>query len=117
MGLALDLCGAPAHLAAARSRFHASAPLRAYGLLDVEEPERPFLSRSLRVPDRLLAHLLGDDTPDAALHGLLHPLPRRCRTASASPACWRTGCARTRRSPPTCANTARATASPRSPRR
>ncbi|OQR60984.1 AAA family ATPase [Streptomyces maremycinicus] len=75
VGLALELCGAPAHRAAARARFHSSAPLRAYGLLDVEEPERPFLSRSLRVPDRLLAHLLGDDTPDAALHGHLHPLP------------------------------------------
>lgn len=75
VGLALELCGAPAHLAPARARFHSSAPLRAYGLLDVEEPERPFLSRSLRVPDRLLAHLLGDDTPDAALHGHLHPLP------------------------------------------
>ncbi|GGR73555.1 ATPase AAA [Streptomyces humidus] len=75
VGLALDLCGTPAHLAPARARFHASAPLRAYGLLDVEEPERPFLSRSLRVPDRLLGHLLGDDTPDPALHGRLHPLP------------------------------------------
>ncbi|MGW0942508.1 AAA family ATPase [Streptomyces sp. NPDC002623] len=75
VGLALDLCGAPAHLAAARARFHASAPLHAYGLLELEEPERPFLSRLLRVPDRLLAHLLGDDTPDAALHGLLHELP------------------------------------------
>ncbi|MEV1065179.1 ATP-binding protein [Streptomyces sp. NPDC050263] len=75
VGLALDLCGAPAHLAAARARFHSAAPLRAYGLLDVEDPERPFLSRPLRVPDRLLAHLLGDDTPDAALHGFLHELP------------------------------------------
>lgn len=75
VGLALELCGVPAHLAAARARFHSSAPLRAYGLLDVEEPERPFLTRLLRVPDRLLAHLLGDDTPDAALHGHLHPLP------------------------------------------
>ncbi|MFI6034143.1 AAA family ATPase [Streptomyces sp. NPDC051315] len=74
-GLALDLCGAPAHHAPARGRFHPSAPLPALGLLDVEEPERPFLSRSLRVPDRLLAHLLGDDTPDAALHGHLLPLP------------------------------------------
>ncbi|MFJ9739565.1 ATP-binding protein [Streptomyces sp. NPDC101166] len=74
-GLALDLCAVPAHLAAARARLHAGAPLRALGLLEVEEPERPFLSRSLRVPDRLLGHLLGDDTPDAALHGHLHPLP------------------------------------------
>ncbi|KUN75913.1 ATP-binding protein [Streptomyces griseoruber] len=75
VGLALELCGAPAHLAPARARFHASAPLSALGLLEIEEPERPFLSRSLRVPDRLLAHLLGDPTPDASLHGHLHPLP------------------------------------------
>ncbi|MER6536328.1 AAA family ATPase [Streptomyces sp. 900105755] len=75
VGLALDLCGAPAHLAAARARFHPAAPLTALGLLTVEEPERPFLSRSLRVPDRVLAHLLGDDTPDAALTGHLRELP------------------------------------------
>ncbi|MFH8532777.1 ATP-binding protein [Streptomyces tendae] len=75
VGLALDLCGVPAHMATARSRFHASAPLRALGLLEVEEPERPFLTRSLRVPDRIVGHLLGDDTPDAALLGLLLPMP------------------------------------------
>ncbi|MFE9092884.1 ATP-binding protein [Streptomyces sp. NPDC007264] len=74
-GLALDLCGIPAHLAAARARFHLSAPLCGLGLLTVEEPERPFLGRSVRVPDRLVAHLLGDDTPDAALLGHLHPMP------------------------------------------
>ncbi|WP_079030732.1 ATP-binding protein [Streptomyces ambofaciens] len=75
VSLALELCGVPAHLAAVRARFHASAPLRALGLLEVEESERPFLSRSLRIPDRLAGHLLGDDTPDAALLGRLHPLP------------------------------------------
>ncbi|MFI5684854.1 ATP-binding protein [Streptomyces sp. NPDC051636] len=75
VALALDLCGIPAHSAGARARLHASAPLSALGLLTVEEPERPFLSRSLRVPDRPAAHLLGDDTPDAALAGHLHPLP------------------------------------------
>ncbi|MEV0736825.1 ATP-binding protein [Streptomyces sp. NPDC050549] len=73
-GLALDLCGIPAHDAEGRARFHPTAPLSALGLLTVEEPERPFLSRSLRVPDRIVAHLLGDDTPDAALAGHLHPL-------------------------------------------
>ncbi|MEU5308028.1 ATP-binding protein [Streptomyces sp. NPDC021562] len=70
-GLALDLYGVPAHLAAARARFHPTAPLTALGLLTVEEPERPFLSRSLRIPDRVLAHLLGDDTPAPELSGLL----------------------------------------------
>jgi hypothetical protein len=73
-GLALDLCGVPVHSAAARSRFHPSAPLLAFGLVTVEEPERPFLSRSLRVPDRVIAHLLGDDTMDAALDGTVRPL-------------------------------------------
>ncbi|MFC8067295.1 ATP-binding protein [Streptomyces sp. NPDC057293] len=75
VSLALELCGVPAHLAAARARFHASAPLRSLGLLEVEEPERPFLTRSLRVPDRLVGHLLGDDSPDAALLGLLPAMP------------------------------------------
>ncbi|MGW6408557.1 ATP-binding protein [Streptomyces vinaceus] len=73
-GLALDLCGLPVHLAWARARFHPSAPLCALGLIEVEEPERPFLSRTLRVPDRLVAHLLGDDAPDAALARHVRPL-------------------------------------------
>ncbi|MFS8200434.1 ATP-binding protein [Streptomyces sp. CWNU-52B] len=73
-GLALDLCALPVHFAAARARFHSSAPLTALGLLVVEDPERPFLSRSLRVPDRLIAHLLGDSTLDPALAGHVHRL-------------------------------------------
>ncbi|MFF8731268.1 ATP-binding protein [Streptomyces sp. NPDC015171] len=75
-GLALDLCAVPAGSAPARARLHPGAPLRALGLLEVEEPERPLLSRVLRVPDRLAAHLLGDDTPDPALSGHLRALPR-----------------------------------------
>ncbi|MGW0846926.1 ATP-binding protein [Streptomyces sp. NPDC002787] len=74
VGLALDLCGLPVHLARARARFRPSAPLSALGLLTVEDPERPFLSRGLRVPDRLVAHLLGDDTLDAELVGHVRPL-------------------------------------------
>ncbi|MGW1674710.1 ATP-binding protein [Streptomyces sp. NPDC002324] len=74
VGLALDLCGLPVQLAGARARFLPSAPLSALGLLTVEEPERPFLGRELRVPDRLVAHLLGDDTMDAALAGHVRPL-------------------------------------------
>ncbi|WP_436800842.1 ATP-binding protein [Streptomyces avermitilis] len=77
-GLALDLCGLPAHHAEARARFHPSAPLAALGLVVVEEPERPFLSRSLRVPDRLIAHLLGDEALDPALSGHV----RRLRAAA-----------------------------------
>ncbi|MFI2040858.1 ATP-binding protein [Streptomyces bottropensis] len=74
VGLALDLCGLPVQLARARARFLPSAPLSALGLMTVEEPERPFLGRELRVPDRLVAHLLGDDTMDAALAGHVRPL-------------------------------------------
>jgi hypothetical protein len=83
IGLALDLCGAPVHMAHARARFHPGAPLSALGLLTVEEPERPFLSRSLRVPDRLVAHLLGDDTPDAALDGHIRVLPEPAQPQAA----------------------------------
>lgn len=75
VGLALDLCGTPAHLPGARARFHPSGPLRALRLVTVEDADRPLLTRSLRVPDRITAHLLGDDTPDAALLGLLRALP------------------------------------------
>ncbi|MFE7993907.1 ATP-binding protein, partial [Streptomyces shenzhenensis] len=84
-GLALDLCGLPVHLAEARARFHPSAPLTALGLLTVEEPELPFLSRSLRVPDRLVAHLLGDDTLDAALVGSVRPLDSPSSALLSSP--------------------------------
>ncbi|MFE4451937.1 ATP-binding protein [Streptomyces sp. NPDC056796] len=75
VALALDLCGVPTHSAGGRARFHPAARLLARGLIEVEDPERPFLSRSLRVPDRVVAHLLGDDTPDPALDGTVRLLP------------------------------------------
>ncbi|MGW1173771.1 ATP-binding protein [Kitasatospora sp. NPDC002543] len=71
IGLALDLCGLPA-AGAGRFRFSTRAPLIAGGLLEITEPDRPLLSRTLRVPDRVTAHLLGDDEPDGALAGLAH---------------------------------------------
>ncbi|GAA1304644.1 ATP-binding protein [Saccharothrix xinjiangensis] len=71
-GLALRLCGLPEAHAAGRARLDPSAPLPAGGLLVVEDRERPFLSRSLRVPDRVVDHLLGGDRPDAALTGVAH---------------------------------------------
>ncbi|WP_413104807.1 ATP-binding protein [Streptomyces sp. Inha503] len=73
IGLALGLCGLSAADAAARSRLSPQAPLQAGGLLLVEEPDRPFLARALRVPDRVTAHLLGDDTPDPRIVDLLAP--------------------------------------------
>jgi hypothetical protein len=61
VGLALRLCGIPEASASGRARLDADAPLIASGMLVVDADERPFLSRSLRVPDRVVNHLLGDD--------------------------------------------------------
>ncbi|MFJ9846963.1 ATP-binding protein [Kitasatospora sp. NPDC101155] len=71
VGLALELCGLPG-AGAGRFRFSTRAPLMAGGLLEISEPERPLLTRTLRVPDRVTAHLLGDDEPDGTLAGLAH---------------------------------------------
>ena len=44
--------------------------------MQVDDVDRPFLTRALRVPDRVAAHLLGDDAADPALVGLLtDPVP------------------------------------------
>ncbi|MEV8325565.1 AAA family ATPase [Kitasatospora sp. NPDC056731] len=70
IGLALELCGRSG-AGAGRFRFTAQAPMIAGGLLEITEPERPLLSRGLRLPDRVTAHLLGSDEPDGALRGLV----------------------------------------------
>jgi hypothetical protein len=67
IGLALRLCGMPEAAAAGRSRLDAAGPLVSAGLLTIEDHDRPFLSRTLRVPDRVVGHLLGDDRPDPDL--------------------------------------------------
>lgn len=74
IGLALGLCGVPAASAPARTRLCVDGPLSVRGLLLVEEGERPFLGRSLRVPDRVTAHLLGADAVAPELADLLHPV-------------------------------------------
>ena len=73
IGLGLELCGASPWWAEARGVLSAEAPLLTADLLVVEEPERPYLTRSLRVPDRVAAHLLGDDRPDPTVAELLRP--------------------------------------------
>ncbi|MDA3642869.1 ATP-binding protein [Saccharopolyspora indica] len=77
-GLALELCGTPS-AGDGRFRFAAGAPLVSGGLLEVQEADRPFLSRTVRIPDRVVAHLLGDDSP-AANH-----LARLTRTDPVAP--------------------------------
>src|SRR6185312_8596170 len=66
--LVLELCGYDPWDRLARARFAAGAPLIDGGLVEIGDGDRPLLSRSLRVPDRVVAHLVGDDTPDDLLH-------------------------------------------------
>ncbi|MGP8297340.1 ATP-binding protein [Streptomyces inhibens] len=66
IGLAFVLCGLPTHSVRGRAALDADGALRAGGLLEIEpgeEGSRPYLTRALRVPDRVTAHLLGHDEP------------------------------------------------------
>src|SRR5438128_10034381 len=72
VGLGLELCGLPSSSAYARSRLAAGAPLVDEYLVQVEENERPVLTRPLRVPGRVAAHLLGSDIPDAVVAALAY---------------------------------------------
>jgi len=72
--LALELAGVP--LSAPSGHAHlVHGPLVTGGLLELEDPDRPFPSRALRVPDRVVSHLLGDDAPDAALAPVTAAVP------------------------------------------
>jgi SpoVK/Ycf46/Vps4 family AAA+-type ATPase len=67
VGLALGLAAVDAADTVGRRRFDAGGPLLGGGLVEIEDPDRPFLTRAVRVPDRVTAHVLGADEPDAAL--------------------------------------------------
>ena len=70
IGLALELVGAGGASGAGRARLGPSGPLVAGGLLVVEDIDRPFHTRALRVPDRVAGHLVGDDTTDPLVAAL-----------------------------------------------
>jgi hypothetical protein len=72
VGLGLELCGLPSSGAYARSRLAPGAPLVDECLVLVEESDRPVLTRSVRVPDRVTAHLLGSDMPDSTVAALTY---------------------------------------------
>src|SRR6267378_7908574 len=72
VGLGLELCGLPSSSAYARSRLAPGAPLVDEYLVQVEENDRPVLTRPLRVPDRVAAHLLGSDIPDPVVAALAY---------------------------------------------
>jgi hypothetical protein len=74
VGLAVRLCGLPEAAAPARTRLAAGAPLIDLGLIRVDDPDRPVLSRALRVPDRVGTHLLGADAPEPLLAGVAEPV-------------------------------------------
>src|SRR5205807_1979532 len=71
VGLWLELCGLAPASAAGRRALAPAAPLVDGRLVLVEDGDRPFLTRALRVPDRVAAFLLGEDGPEAALTHLL----------------------------------------------
>lgn len=71
IGLALELAGGDTTDAVDRSRV---TRLAEAGLMLVEEPDRPYLGRALRVPDQVTAHLLGDDRLDPAVRGYRPPV-------------------------------------------
>jgi len=72
VGLGIELCGLPSSSAFTRSRLAAGAALVDECLVLVEESDRPLLTRSLRVPDRVAAHLLGGDMPDPVVAALCY---------------------------------------------
>ncbi|MFI5260026.1 MAG: ATP-binding protein [Candidatus Limnocylindrales bacterium] len=71
VGLALALCGASVTSGLGRSRLGIAGPLVAGGLVEIEDAGRPFLTRALRVKDRVVGFLLDDPTPETRLDGLL----------------------------------------------
>ena len=90
IGMAFELCGVEPGSPGARKHLGQDASLLANRLVLVEEPERPFLTRSLRVPDRIAAFLLGDDAPEPAIAPLLYPCEPTTATDVSSLSRWLT---------------------------
>lgn len=72
IGLWLDLCSLEPASGVAWRRLSADGQLIASRVLLVEDLDRPFLTRSLRVPDRVAAFLLGSDSTDAQVAALTY---------------------------------------------
>jgi hypothetical protein len=71
VGLALELSDLSPLNAAAGPRLAPEAPLVDNSLIVIDDTDRPLLTRAIRVPDRVTAHLVGDDNPDPALADVL----------------------------------------------
>jgi hypothetical protein len=72
---ALLLAGSDVDDPQARARFSAASPLRRLGLIELRQEDRPLLTRTLVVPDRVVDFLLGGDNVDPALLAVLAPAP------------------------------------------
>ncbi|WP_157695370.1 AAA family ATPase [Nakamurella panacisegetis] len=64
--VALELAGRNVLDAQARGRLRPGSPLLRHRLLDIPD-DGPFTTRRIRVPDRVVAHLFGDDEPESAI--------------------------------------------------
>jgi len=73
VALALELAGGSVWSPEARRRLGSHGRLVREGLVVLEGPGRPQLSRVLEVPERVCAHLLGAGRIDPGLEGLLRP--------------------------------------------
>ena len=83
VGLVLELAGVPCTSARARARLAPGSPLLDRQLVILDDASCPVLSRSLRVPDRVTSHLLGDDACDSGLADVLCQLrPYDCPIAT-----------------------------------
>lgn len=83
IGLVLEIAGVPCTSAGGRARLAPGGPLVDQQLVIIEDLASPYLTRSLRVPDRVTAHLLGDDTCDQRLADVAcHLRPYDCAVAS-----------------------------------
>lgn len=71
VGLALELLETSPTDGWARSRLSPDGPLFTGRLALLEDDDRPLLTRSVRIPDRVVAHLLGRDEPDSLIAPLL----------------------------------------------
>jgi hypothetical protein len=74
VAVALELAGVPVASAGGFTRL-LHGPLVRLGLVELDDPDRPFPGRVLRVADRVAAYLLGSDAPDAELEPVLGSVP------------------------------------------
>lgn len=88
VGLWLELCGIEPASRVAWQRLAPGGPIVHARLVLVEDPERPFLTRSLRVPERVTAFLLGDDAPDGQLTNLIYECRPALRAESSGLTRW-----------------------------